>query len=274
MTARPPFLLLAYSLKRMRTLLLIMGVLLCAFQILMVAVARSVERSGLFQQLGALIPPFARELLGPSIAMFMSFAGIACLGYFHVAVMGALVGLSIAVATVPASEVETGFMDLILSRPLARHWIVTRSIVAAVLSIALVLGLMMLGTWIGLAILAPSGAARPSLHLIGSLALNLGLLMLSWSAVALAIASVVRRRSVAGASAGLLALTAFLLDYLGRLWQPAESLAKLSPFRYFSPFDLIVGGQLPLKNVAVLLGITAAGFLAAYVWFSRRDISH
>jgi ABC-type transport system involved in multi-copper enzyme maturation permease subunit len=37
---------------------------------------------------------------------------------------------------------------------------------------------------------------------------------------------------------------------------------------------LIVGGQLPLKNVAVLLGITAAGFLAAYVWFSRRDISH
>src|ERR1039457_2162192 len=39
--SRPPFLLLAYSLKRMRTILLTMGVLLCAFQILMVAVARS-----------------------------------------------------------------------------------------------------------------------------------------------------------------------------------------------------------------------------------------
>jgi len=274
MTARPPFLLLAYSMKRMRTLLLTMGVLLCAFQILMVAVARSVERSGAFAQLSALIPPFARELLGPSIAMFMSFAGIACLGYFHVAVMGALVGLSIAVATVPASEVEIGFMDLILSRPLARHWIITRSVVAAILSIAFVLGLMMLGTWIGLATLAPADAVRPSVHLIGSLALNLGLLMLCWSAVALAIAAAARRRSVAGASAGVLALAAFLLDYLGRLWQPVESLAKLSPFRYFSPFDLIVGGRLPMKNVAVLLGITLAGFLAAYVLFSRRDISH
>jgi len=209
MSLRPPFLLLAYSLKRIRTLLLTMGVLLCAFQILMVAVARSVERSGLFAQLGALIPPFARELLGPSMAMFLSFAGIACLGYFHVAVLGALVGLSIAVATVPASEVETGFMDLILSRPLARHWIVTRSLLAAILSIALVLGLMMLGTWIGLETLAPSGAARPSVNLIGSLALNLGLLMLCWSAVALAIASAVRRRSVAGASAGVLALRPF-----------------------------------------------------------------
>ncbi len=274
MSLRPPILLLTYSLKRMRTILLAMGVLLCAFQILMVAVARSVERSGLFQQLGALIPPFARELLGPSIAMFLSFAGIACLGYFHVAVMGALVGLSIAVATVPASEIETGFMDLILSRPLARHWIVTRSIVAATLSIALVLGSMLLGTWIGLETLAPAGAARPSMHLIGSLALNLGLLMLAWSAVALAIASAVRRRSVAGASAGVLALAAFLLDYLGRLWQPAESLARLSPFRYFSPLDLIVGGQLPLKNVVVLLGIAVAGFAASYGLFSRRDISH
>ena len=274
MSARPPFLLLAYSLKRMRTLLLTMGVLLCAFQVLMVAVARSVERSGGFAQLSVLIPPFARELLGPSIAMFLSFAGIVCLGYFHVAVMGSLVGLSIAVATVPASEVETGFMDLILSRPLARHWIVTRTIIAAVLSITLVLGLMVLGTWVGLEALAPASAARPSVNLIGSLALNLGLLMLCWSAVALAIASAARRRSVAGASAGVLALAAFLLDYVGRLWQPAESLARLSPFRYFSPFDLLMGGQLPLKNVAVLLGITLAGFLAAYVLFSRRDISH
>src|ERR1035441_1784558 len=222
MSGRPPFLLLAYSLKRMRTILLTMGVLLCAFQILMVAVGRSVERSGGFAQLSALIPPFARELLGPSIAMFLSFAGIVC----------------------------------------------------AVLSIALVLGLMVLGTWIGLETLAPSGAARPSVSLIGSLALNLGLLLLCWSAVALAIAAAARRRSVAGASAGVLALVAFLLDYVGRLWQPAESLARLSPFRYFSPFDLMMGGRLPLKNVAVLLGITLAGFLAAYVLFSRRDISH
>src|ERR1022692_4524088 len=146
MSGRPSFLLLAYSLKRMRTILLTMGVLLCAFQILMVAVGRSVERSGGFAQLSALIPPFARELLGPSIAMFLSFAGIVWLGYFHVAVMGSLVGLSIAVATVPASEVETGLLILTLPPPLARHWIFTRSIVAAIRAIPLVLGLMVLET--------------------------------------------------------------------------------------------------------------------------------
>jgi ABC-2 type transport system permease protein len=274
MRGRPPFLLLAHSLKRMRTILFAMGALLCAFQVVMVAIASSVERSGAFAQLGALLPPFVRDLLGPSIAMFLSFAGIVCLGYFHVAVIGALVGLLIAVATVPASEVESGFMDLILSHPLARHWIITRSIVAAIVSIGLVLGLMLLGTWIGLAALAPRGVAWPSPHLVGSLALNLGLLMLAWSGVALAVASAARRRSVAGAVAGVLALATFLLDYVGRLWSPAESLAWLSPFRYFSPLYLIVGGTLPLKNVEALLAIALAGFLAAYMLFARRDILH
>jgi ABC-2 type transport system permease protein len=274
MTGRPALLLLGYSLKRMRTLLLAMGLVLGAFQILLVAVARSVERSGGFTQLAALIPPFARELLGPSIAMFLSFGGIVCLGYFHIAVMSALIGLSVAVATGPASEVEIGFMDLILSRPLARHWIVTRSIAAAIVAINIVLACMVLGTWIGLKTLAPAGVTLPSFRMIGSLAFNLDLLLLAWAAVALAFAAGVRRRAVAGGSVGVLALAAFLLDYLGRLWKPAEAVAKLSPFRYFSPFELIMGGALPSKSVAVLVSIAVAGFAGAYVLFQRRDISH
>ena len=269
-----PFLLLAHSLKRVRTLVLTMGILLAGFQLILIAVAKSIHRSGGFAQLSAMLPSFARDLIGPSLTSFMSFAGFVCLGYFHLAVMGTLVALSIALATMPASEIETGFIDLILSRPLARHWIITRMIVVMILSIAVLLALMMLGTWIGLELLAPDNAGWPSLSLILSLAFNLGLLMLCWSGVAMAIGSQSRRRSVAGALAGLLALTAFLLDYVGRMWQPAESIAWLSPFRYYSPFELVMGNPLPSKNLLVLGGIAAAGFVAAYVLFSRRDISH
>ncbi|MGI8746697.1 MAG: ABC transporter permease subunit [Bryobacteraceae bacterium] len=240
----------------------------------MIVVAKSIQSSGGFAQLGAMLPSFARDLLGPSLTSFMSFSGFVCLGYFDLAVLASLVALAIALATLPASEIETGFIDLVLSRPLARHWIMTRTIVLVALSIAVVLGMMMLGTWIGLETLVPKGAGWPSARLIGSLAVNLGLLLLCWSGVAMAIGSVSRRRSVAGACAGLLALTAFLLDYVGRLWQPAESVAWLSPFRYYNPFELVMGNPLPSKNLVVLGGIAAAGFVAAYVLFSRRDISH
>jgi ABC-2 type transport system permease protein len=71
----------------------------------------------------------------------------------------------------------------------------------------------------------------------------------------------------------VLALACFLLYYVGRLWQPAQSVAWISPFRYYSPFDLLIGQSLPLKNVAVLGGIAVAGFIVAQVLFSRRDLA-
>ena len=267
-------LLFAYSLKRVRTLAITTGLLLAALQLVLIFVAGSIQTSGGFNQLSALLPPFARQLLGPSVATFMSFSGVVCLGYFELAVMGAFIALAVTLATTPASEVEIGFMDLILARPLARHWIITRTIALTTVVSAFMLALMMAGTWIGLRLFAPEGVEWPSATLINSLAVNLGLLTLCWGGVAMAIGAASRRRSVAGGAAGLLAFATFLLDYVARLWQPAEKIAWLSPFRYYNPFDLITGNALPLKNLVVLGGIALAGFAAAYVLFARRDISH
>jgi len=124
--------LLAHSLKRVRTLVIVMGAVLAVFQVFLIVVARSLQRSNAFGQLETLMPAFVRELLGPSLISFMSFSGIVCVGYFHPAVMASLVALSIALSTTLTSEIETGFVDLILSRPIARHWIVTRSIIVLI----------------------------------------------------------------------------------------------------------------------------------------------
>jgi beta-exotoxin I transport system permease protein len=266
--------LLGHSLKRVRTLIAAMGGLLVIFQVLLIIVARSIQASNAFGQMVEIIPPLFREMLGPSLFSFMSFRGIVCLGYFHVAVMGSLIALSIALGTMPTSEIETGFMDFILSRPLARHWIITRSILVAVICTVAMLVTMSLGTWTGLTWFAPEDTPWPAPGLIASLAINLALLMLCWSAVAMAIGSASRRRSVAGALAGLIALATFLLDYVARAWRPAESVVWLSPFRYYNPFELLMGAPLRVTNLVVLGGITIAGFAAAYVLFSRRDISH
>ena len=143
----------------------------------------------------------------------------------------------LTLATIPVMEIENGFIDLVLARPVARHWIVTRSILVTLISTVYLLAMMALGTWIGLRYFAAKGTAWPSAGLIGSLAINLGFLMLCWAAIAMAMGSASRRRGPAGAIAGFLALTAYLTDYVGRAWKPAESVAWLSPFRYYTPFD-------------------------------------
>lgn len=265
--------LVIYSLKRVRTLVVSMALLLAVFQIFLIVIAGSIERSGSFEQLSELMPPFVRQVLGSSFVSLMSFTGIICLGYFHVAVMGSLVGLSIALGTMPTSEIEIGFMDLILSRPLARHWMITRSIIVMLIGVVIVVGMMMVGTWVGLNTLASRELRWPSVNLILSLALNLGVLMMSWNGIALAIGSAARRRGGAGGFAGLLALATFLLDYVARAWEPAERVAWLSPFRYYNSFELIMGNPLSAKNLTVLGCIAVCGFALAYLLFLRRDIS-
>jgi len=266
--------LTGYSLRRVRILVLSMALLLAVFQVFLIIVAGSIHRNGSFEQLGGLMPPFVRQLLGPSFIGLMSFGGIVSLGYFHLAVMGSLVGLSIALGTTPTSEIETGFIDLILSRPVARHWIITRSIAVMLVSTVAVLSMMLIGTWGGLNVFAAAGATWPDKSLILSLASNLALLMLCWNAIAMAIGAASRRRSVTGGLAGLLALTMFLLDYVARAWEPAERVAWLSPFRYYDPFEMLAGAALSARNLVVLAGISVCGFAVAYFIYSRRDITH
>lgn len=264
--------LVGHSLRRMRVLLLSTGLILFGFQILLTLVATSFHKSGSFSQLAMMLPDFVRKLMGPSFLVTVSFAGVTCAAYYHVAVMCALTGLSIAIGTEPAGEIESGFIDLLLSRSVARYWIITRSVILLLLSVTFFVVALWLGEWAGLHWFAPRDAEWPTQPVVRSLTINFGALLLSWGSVALAIAAALRRRSVAGSIAGVLALIAFLLDYLGRLWKPAEQVARLSLFRYYVPFELLMARPLSAANLEILLGTAVAGFAVAYFLYARRDV--
>ena len=266
------FILIAHSLKRARALLIGMGTVLSTFQLLLTVVGRTLERSGAFDQLAALVPEFVRVLLGPSFVAMLSLSGVVGLGYFHIAVMAALVGLAVAIATEPTAEIESGFTDLILSRPVLRRAIITRSVVLLVVSVLLVIAMMLGGTLLGLAWLVPADAASHASGLVRALATNLTALVFCCGGLTLAIASGSRRRSVAGIVASLILLALFFFDVIGRLWKPLDALARLSPFRYYSPFEILISGRVPLGDVALLIGAGVAGCVVAYAVFSRRDL--
>jgi hypothetical protein len=118
------FLLLRLSLKRAWPLLWATGLLLAAVQVLRVHIAAEIDSAGQFEQIAALLPPSVRDMLGPSLTSVMSFNGIVCGVYFDTGYIIALLALAIALATLPASEIETGFADLILARPMPRHWLI------------------------------------------------------------------------------------------------------------------------------------------------------
>jgi ABC-2 type transport system permease protein len=264
--------LLGYSFRRMRLLILGVGAIFGAFQVLASLMASTFQQSQAFSQIAASIPGFLRQAFGSSFLTMVSFTGIVVLGYVHFAVTGSLVGLSIAVGTEPASEVERGFSDLLMSRPVARASAITRSVALVIIAATLVNAMMLAGTWIGLALFAGEQAVWPGPRLLLSLAASLWMLMFCFGGVALAFGAGARRRGVAGAGAGLLALALFLLDVVARVRQSARGLGRLSPFHYFNPMDLVAGRPLEASHLAVLGAIGLCGIAAAYIVYARRDL--
>ena len=271
MTART-LALAAHSLRRIRPIVLGMAIVLGGFQFLLTQVAVFLMRNRAFGMLASLVPDFIRSLAGPSMLAFMSFGGVVSLGYFHPIVLASLVGLAIAVATEPAAEVEKRFDDLLLARPVARHQVITRTVTVLVSVVAALLLVMTAATWSGLACCTPATAGRPAAALIRSLAAALGAIVLCWGGVALAVASASRRRATAAGITAVAALAAYLLDYLGRVWDPARLASRLSPFHYFEPMALLAETPLSGGNVGVLLTVAAAGVAAGYAIFARRDL--
>jgi ABC-2 type transport system permease protein len=264
--------LAVHSARRMRGVLIAIALVVGGFQFLLTQVATFLLRRGGFGVISSFIPDFMQNFAGPSILAFASFEGVVAFGYFHPVVIATHVGLAIAIATEPAAEVETRFADLTLARSVARHEVITRTVFVLVWAELVMLLIMVLSTWTGLACCTPADTPRPRPETIRSLAILLGAIAFCWGGLALAVGARVRRRATATGGVAVAALAAFLLDYLARVWDPAKPVARFSPFHYFEPMSLLAGGQLQLGNVAVMLAIGAAGIIAAYIMFSRRDL--
>lgn len=264
--------LVRHSVRRMRTTLAVTASLLALFQVLLAMAAAELQRQGTFEQLASLVPSFVRQLFGTALLSMMSFSGIMALGYYHVAIVAVLVGLVVAAATEPAAEVEAGFADLLLAQPVSRAAVMARSVVMVLVCPAIVIAAMTGGTFVGLQLARPAAAGLPSAGLVWKLAAGLWSVLACWGGVSLVVGAVSKRRAVAAGVAGGAAAALMLVDYLSRVWQPLRVPARLSPFHYYNPLDLVMGKPLPAADVGILLGTCAVAVSVAFALFNRRDI--
>jgi ABC-type transport system involved in multi-copper enzyme maturation permease subunit len=261
--------LVRHSLRRSRGFLAAAYLLMFGFQWLMILVARQLEEANRFEQLGGLMPAFISQWTNMVAA---SFRGFVLFGYSHPVVLIFLVALAISIGSEPAGEIESKFVDILMTRPLRRGAAVARTLIVLVIAIAGAVTSMFIGTWCGLKVFAPAAAIVPDTRTILALAVNLALVVLAWGAIALVAASFAKRRASVTATCGLLALTLFVLDYVGRFWNPAKGISRVSPFHYFSPFAMIGGGSLPINDVLVLVATTVVCSVVATLVYARRDL--
>lgn len=264
--------LLGRSLARSAPLLTAVSVLMAGFQIALVLLASSYDRTESFDRLALLAPSFLQRSLGTGLHAVASFSGLIALGYFHPLVTIAVVLTAMYVATDPADDVESGMVDLMLSRSVPRHWLVTRSLVHSVLAALFVVALMECSTAAALFVAAPPAARGPTAALLAELGLYLVALASCSGAVALAAAALARRRATAFAAASLAALTLYLVDVLAPFFRLARLLAWASPFHYAHGWAILTETNAACRDLAVLAGIGAVSAAFAYRAFEQRDL--
>jgi len=257
------------SFARIAPALAAIALVVAGFQAVLVAAATVIVGGGGVGSLARLMPNFLQQSIGVA---FLSFSGIATIGFFHSAVVMIFVLFAVYLASEPAGDVESGIVDLLMARPLPRHWLVTRSITVMTVSMALLAGTMGLALRIALALLSDAPETWPSLRVVLTLAAHLTIVAWCFGAWSLAAAAWARRRATAVAIVSIAAMAFYLLDFVGTLWKAVAGVASLSPFYYFHGGEILAGTANTTRDLAVLGSITAIGFAVAYWQFGRRDL--
>lgn len=261
--------LLSRSFGRMARSVTALALVLVAFQFALMAAAVSLEEEGNFQRLVAAVPAFVSELIGPAIG---SFAGMTVLAYFEPAILLALCGFAVYVATEPAGDVDTGIVDLILARPLPRHWVITRSLLLMTGTAVALVATLGVSNYLALWLMAPEGAAWPQPRVIGLMMIHVVAMMWCFGGLTLATASHVERRGSAAGVMALVIVVTYMVHTIEEFSTRFDGIGPYSPFHYFQGTTILLGTVPTARNMTVLFGVGAVGVAAAYVRFAKRDL--
>jgi hypothetical protein len=261
--------LAARSLRRIAPVCLGLAGVLGFFQLVLVVVAASYEQAGSFDRLATLLPAFAQRAFGTAMT---SFAGLTTVGFYETGIVLMVAQFAIFVASEPAGDVEAGFVDMVLARPLPRYWLVTRSLLVMTVTTLFLTLTMGAGTWIGLITLAPPHARWPELRTVLNLIAHLTLVACFFGAATLAAAGWARRRAAAWAPMALAAVALYLIDFLGLWWAAMPRIGRISPFHFYQGAAILEGRANSAVDLSVLGAATVAASAIAYWQFNRRDL--
>lgn len=256
------------NLRHHRVLFAAIAAGLAGFEVLLVRVAAAFEAGPGLRILLDLVPPSMRSVIEGQLP-FLTFAGSLAFGFQHPITLAAAVAFVVTVGTIPAAEAESGFLRLVLARPVARWRYLTATLGLVVLAALL----------LPLALVAGAAAALPFVEAPGEIpwsryvpaALGLSTLLLAIGGLTLLAASGSKRRGAPVAWVVGFALAAFLVEALAALWEPLRGVDRLSPFHYYDPVPAAVIPRTDPLDPIVLLVAFAASTALAFLRFSRRD---
>ncbi|MFJ9608723.1 ABC transporter permease subunit [Kitasatospora sp. NPDC101176] len=268
---RLPLVWLALHRRRRMLLSLLLGVVV--FEALIVVIAGTVPPTDLFG--AGRTPPGAFKAFSGSngavsIASYPGLLGAGLTHPFWIAMQLTVIG-SLGAAAV-AADVESGTVELLMTRPVSRRRLLAERAGALVAASVLLNAAATLTVALGVAFSPDLRAAVPEGGVFAAGLLGCALAFCLTGPV-LAVSALSRRRAHVVGAAVAFGAVGFALNFVALAWSPAAPLRYLSPFHYYTPGDALAHGGVPWLSLAVLTGVGLLGLLAAFRILEHRDLA-
>lgn len=258
--------------RNLRQHALLLGVLslgLFLFELAVVWTAARMDMGPEFREfLAVILPPDLVDVVFNQFG-FGSFAGTVSFGYQHPMTLVSGIAIMVVMATIPAQERESGFLDLVLARPLSRASYITSMVLQLLFASILTALVVLAGSAAGLALVAPPEPVLWTEYIPS--AFGLFLILMAVGSYTLLFATGAKRRGIATAQAVGITLVFYWLDFMGDYWDLLETARSLSVFYYFDPAQAARDG-IPIASIAVLGGIVLVAIPLAYLNFRSQDL--
>jgi ABC-type transport system involved in multi-copper enzyme maturation permease subunit len=193
------------------------------------------------------------------------------LAWVHPLVLALVFAHGITVASrVPSGEVDRGTADILFTWPVSRVSIFITEWFVCFSTGAFVLGMGVLGSYLGNQLIPAEG--RPDPARVAIILGNLYLLAMTVAGMTMLFSTLSDRRGRAVGWAFGVVLTFLLWNFLAQYWKPAESALVVNLLYYYQPLPILTKGIFPTQNYIVLSCLVAATWLGALYRLSRRDI--
>ncbi|MFD7415204.1 ABC transporter permease subunit [Kitasatospora purpeofusca] len=267
------FPLFRLALQRRRRMLLGLVLGMIVFEALIVVITGAVPPTDLFGA-GRTPPDAFKAFSGSngdvSIASYAGLLGAGLTHPFWIALQLTAIG-SLGAAAV-AADVESGTIELLMTRPVSRRRLLAER-TAALAAVSVLLNAAATATLaLGVALSPDLRAAVPVGGVLAAGLLGCGFTLCLTGPVLAVSAAGRRRASVVGATV-VLGAVGFALNFVALAWEPAAPLRYLSPFHYYTPGDALAHASVPWDSFAVLSAVGLTGLAAAFVLLERRDLA-
>lgn len=243
---------------------------IAAYVLLLAAIFPTFSKMSGIQKLLEKYPKGLLKLFGVQrfdISSFNNYITLEFLALMWVVIMAAFI---IAFArNMVAGELSEGTLELLLAQPIERWKVLTSE------------GLVLLGGIIGLVVVTvvsifAFGAAFGLKLTYSGYAAFLPLAVALFAAIAgysvLLSAALSDPRQVAMGAAGL-TLVFYLVHFAGTYSKVFEKVDWFGIFHYYNPQKVLDSGNVPVRDILLLLVFAVVGFAAALLVFQRRDIT-